>query len=508
MNTLLKNAGIFIFLLNLIPASSQTITPEDGNWAERYVTLTNTSQAELMVRVGDIDNLNFGWPANFNPFSGKNTPRHSFPWTPNEEDPDGTDRIMVVTSYTGTPPAGIDGYTNGTSRPANSVRPIVLNYDLNGLTVQNVVMQIFVDDFQASQWKAKYTVKIDNVRVPFLETIINSLLQTGPIGKLISVNIPQEFVYLFEDGEVSIVFDDLTTGAGDGYAIDFVKLLINMRDLGQYATISGNVVKFGTATLLDKVKVTAAGFKHTFTDESGAYTLDSIPPGIITVQTYKAGYGSISKNIQLTNEATGYLDFFLVSPAPVLTEISPDTSLIITDLASSFTLKFDTLMDVQTFNTNNIILSDRNSNLTGNLTKTNWGFTFTPDSLLKENQTYILTLKSDIKSQSGVNLEKDFLWLYKTTDTTGKLVLTENDKISVYPVPARSIGTLFFKNSDNADCKIQIFNAKGSVVYEAKIKSMQIHSLNLSEYIIIAGIYFVNINSEGKHSTRKIQIIK
>ena len=74
MNSILKSSIAFLFLLNFISAISQTITPEDGNWTERNVTLTNTSQAELMVRVGDIDNLNFGWPVNFDPFSGKTLP--------------------------------------------------------------------------------------------------------------------------------------------------------------------------------------------------------------------------------------------------------------------------------------------------------------------------------------------------------------------------------------------------------------------------------------------------
>ncbi len=39
-------------------------------------------EADLVVRTGDINNLGFGWPAGFDPFSGESTPPHPFPWTP------------------------------------------------------------------------------------------------------------------------------------------------------------------------------------------------------------------------------------------------------------------------------------------------------------------------------------------------------------------------------------------------------------------------------------------
>ena len=57
--------------------------------------------ADLIVLVGDIDNLGFGFPDGFDIFSGATTPRHSFPFQPEIDDPPGTDRIMVGTSYEG-----------------------------------------------------------------------------------------------------------------------------------------------------------------------------------------------------------------------------------------------------------------------------------------------------------------------------------------------------------------------------------------------------------------------
>ena len=105
-------------------------TSTDGDWSATEAVLTNTPEAALMVRVGDIDNLGFGWPSGFDPFSGNSTPVHAFPWTVDTNDPAGTDRIMVVSSYAGSPPHGQDGYTSSTSRPGNNVQPITLSYNL------------------------------------------------------------------------------------------------------------------------------------------------------------------------------------------------------------------------------------------------------------------------------------------------------------------------------------------------------------------------------------------
>ncbi len=202
-------------------------TANDGDWAAPYVTLTNTPEAALMARAGDIDNLGFGWPAGFDPFSGQQTPTHSHPWTPGTNDPPGTDRIMVVSSYHGNPSLGSDGYTDSTIRPDNNVQSVVLRYNLGQLVVTSARLELFVDDLQAPIYGAGYQVRLNGVRAPFLETILNALDQSGPVGQLVSVPIPADFLPLVQSGSLTVNIDDPTTGAGDGYAMDFVKLLLN-----------------------------------------------------------------------------------------------------------------------------------------------------------------------------------------------------------------------------------------------------------------------------------------
>ncbi|HEX9062259.1 MAG TPA: hypothetical protein VF941_18980, partial [Clostridia bacterium] len=126
-------------------ASSVSVTDDkNGNWADQHVILNNTPEADLMVRTGDIDNLGFGWPNGFDPFSGNITPWHSFPWSADENDAQGTDRIFVVSSYNGNPPHGTDGYTNDTKRPDNIFKPIELSYKADdNKSIKSVVIQAF-----------------------------------------------------------------------------------------------------------------------------------------------------------------------------------------------------------------------------------------------------------------------------------------------------------------------------------------------------------------------------
>ncbi len=289
-------------------------TATDGDWAAQNVTLTNTSEAAFMVRVGDIDNLGYGWPSNFDPFSGETTPVHAWPCTSGDADASGTDRIMVVSSYASNPPNGSDGYTSCTSRPANSPRPVILQWDKQATgSINAATLQIFVDDFQAPSWRASYQVLINGVRIPTLERLINSLDQTGPVGKLITFQIPSEYLYLLNNGRLSLLFDDPVTGAGDGYAIDFVKLLINPKiSSAQTGTVSGKVLDSASGTALKGAAVTVNGEVLALTDASGAYSVTTVSAGYAAVQVSRTGYITAVKFVDVLASKNSSLDFSLV----------------------------------------------------------------------------------------------------------------------------------------------------------------------------------------------------
>lgn len=274
------------------------VTANDGDWAAKTAVLFSTPEAALMVRTGDIDNLGFGWPGGFDPFSGNSTPGHGYPWTPPADDPQATDRILVVSSYTGAPPQGQDGYTSYTSRPDNQPKPVVLEFSLPAPTVTRAAFQIFVDDFQAPVWGANYTVMLNGQRFQEMEAVINSLAQTGPIGKLITVAVPNALLAQIQSGHLELLFDDTTTGAGDGYAIDFVKLLINPTGGFQTGTIRGKVTDAPSG--LPIANATVISFdSQALTDANGFYQLTNVPAGLAFVSATAPGHQEKSTTVDV-----------------------------------------------------------------------------------------------------------------------------------------------------------------------------------------------------------------
>jgi hypothetical protein len=283
-------------------AQKQVLTDSvNGDWTQNFVVLHNTPEADMMVRSGDIDNLGQGWPTGFDPFSGNNTPVHGFPFTPDSADASGTDRIMVVTSYVGTPPHGSDGYTQLTTRPANLPRPIALHYDLNGLQVTSAALQVFADDFQAPMWGAHYYVSLNGVSASYFADVINSLIETGPIGKMITVTLPQEDLYLIQRDSLSVMIDDTTTGAGDGYAIDFVKLLINTKGFTYTGSVHGIITDYDSGDPVRNAIVSTPASSSVLTDSTGYYKFTGLPAGTTRLSVTKFGYDTTTVFVDLVS---------------------------------------------------------------------------------------------------------------------------------------------------------------------------------------------------------------
>ena len=222
---MIKSIAILILLLNCSLWLKSQESVNDGDWKSNFVFLENTQEAEFMIRVGDIDNLNFGWPANFDPFCGKSTPRHKYPWQSIKDDIAGMDRILLGSKFNGK--GGTDGYSVAYSP---DTKPVPIVFDLEKLkqaVVKEVKVQVFVDDFQSLTRKSNFRVTINGKRFIEMEKLLKVMDQTGPIGKLITVDVNPELLAEFSKDKVSFLIDDPTTGIGDGFAIDFVKLLVN-----------------------------------------------------------------------------------------------------------------------------------------------------------------------------------------------------------------------------------------------------------------------------------------
>jgi OOP family OmpA-OmpF porin len=269
------------------------------DWAATHREVKNDKAAELLVQVGDIDNLGFGWPENFDPFSGKSTPPHRFPWAPEADDPAGTDTIMV-NSGASVIVSRKDGYTRDTYRPDNLPKPLTIEFDPAGITIKGAVLQLFVDDFQAPAMSSRFTVTLDGQPAPDIETTINKLNQTGPIGKLVTIKLLPEYLGLLSDGKLQILMDDPATNVGDGFAFDFARLLINPKGFTYSGTIRGVVVDKDNEQPIDGALVSAANVQKATTGKDGKFELKEVPAGLVVTTGSHPDYvtGSEPKDLE------------------------------------------------------------------------------------------------------------------------------------------------------------------------------------------------------------------
>ena len=273
----------------------------DGDATAPRGVLAGGDEADLVVRVGDIDNLGFGWPAGFDPFTGRDTPVHPFPFQPEAYDPPGTDRIMVVSGNTG---ASGDGYVYESQRPGNLPQALVFDYALDGLDVKVVALQLFVDDFQSSRFGSRYRVWLDDREATDLAVTLNALDQTGPNGKLLTLQLLPEFLDLVRDGRLEVRVDDPDNNAGDGFAFDFARLLVNPKGYRHAGTVSGVARDATDGSPLAGVLVSASNVRQALTDAEGRFTLEQVPAGLVVPTGSKAGYTPDSEPADLVSGAT------------------------------------------------------------------------------------------------------------------------------------------------------------------------------------------------------------
>jgi outer membrane protein OmpA-like peptidoglycan-associated protein len=289
---------IVLFLILNISATAgfpQRSTDTDGDWSVQFLVLTNTREADLMIRVGDIDNLGFKFDRDYNPFSGWSTPSHPFPWTVNANDAKGTDRIMVPSSFKYGSMFETDGYTGTTKRPGNNPQNISIPLAaLKNVTIDSVALQLFIDDFQSPTFQSKFQVKVNGLRFTEAEKMISRINQTGPIGKLITIKFTPELMQKLSGDSLVIGIDDPVSKKGDGYAIDFVKLLINPKYIYR-GKVQGRIIDAATREPIPGAVASVGEYGSAVADAEGNFMIEDIPAGLNIVKGSAAGYSSDEK---------------------------------------------------------------------------------------------------------------------------------------------------------------------------------------------------------------------
>ncbi len=294
---------ISIFIINCSIAQT---TATDGDWKKQFAVLKNTIEADAMIRVGDIDNLNQGWIEGFNPFSGRSTDAHPFPWEINNSDAAGTDRIYIPTSFRYGSDSSHDGYTGSTERPFNTPTAIIIPLkDITGITVASASLQIFIDDFQSPDFNSKFLFKINGRRFVEGEKMIGKIGQGGPVGKLITLKLADEFLpFIHPDSTLKIFIDDPITGLGDGFAIDFVKLLINPKGILYKGSVKGKIIDAETKEPIANAEAAVKDFGNVKTNSDGDFELNGIPAGLTIVSGSASGYSSAQKQVDIIANET------------------------------------------------------------------------------------------------------------------------------------------------------------------------------------------------------------
>jgi outer membrane protein OmpA-like peptidoglycan-associated protein len=284
-----------LFSTAMLSATAQRTTQTDGDWSLQFLVLKNTAEADLMIRVGDIDNLGFGFAEEFNPFAGWSTPTHDFPWDIKNENARGTDRIMVPSSYKYGSGTGQDGYCSSTKRPGNNPYTIAIPLAaVKSVTIDSASIQLFIDDFQSPALESKFQVKINGLRFTEAEKMINRVNQTGPIGKLITFRLTPELLQKLSGDSLVIAIDDPTSKQGDGYAIDFVKLLINPKIIYQ-GKVQGKIIDAVTREPIANATANVGEYGSAVSDAEGNFIIENIPAGLVIVRGSAPGYSADEK---------------------------------------------------------------------------------------------------------------------------------------------------------------------------------------------------------------------
>ncbi|MGH9683718.1 MAG: OmpA family protein [Candidatus Acidiferrales bacterium] len=332
------------------------------DWALEYERTVGGSEADLVVRTGDINDLGFGWPKGFDPFSGQST---GHPWPNNSQippnAPPGTDRIMVGTSVMplhmviqhvagqadrivadsmvkqGLPSDGYSGALGDCflmrdfetqiedphapkiiaseeegqnearrdwapkcirEREISMPTPIVLAVGELPGKINAVVVQIFADDFQPMAMHSHFQVSLNGTRIPSFEYAINSLDQSGPIAKLVTIELLPEYWPLLKSGTVNLLIDDPTTHVPDGYAVDFVRILVNPHKFKYQVSLNATVTDADKHTPIAGATVSAA-LESAATDKQGKCELKGIPAGLVVATASAPGYDENSVPVDL-----------------------------------------------------------------------------------------------------------------------------------------------------------------------------------------------------------------
>lgn len=194
--------------------------------------------------------------------------------------------------------------------------PITFKYDIpENKNISSVIFQVYLDDLQSgystdesksnnfsvdssSKFKVKLISGTSEIEIPEFSAVINTLVQDGPAGNMVTLNLPQSyFKYVKQaagrtgNGLKLLIDDDRLGTSGDSYCIDFAKMTVNspVKPVGAGVTAKG-YVKDENGNPLSDVRVVSGNGIETKTNANGFFQISGCTAGYVSLTCYKDGY--------------------------------------------------------------------------------------------------------------------------------------------------------------------------------------------------------------------------
>lgn len=165
--------------------------------------------------------------------------------------------------------------------------------------INSAALLMFVDDFQSPTTCSRFRVWFNGKRLAPAEKIINSIDQSGPVGKIIYIKIPDDMLPLLKKDKLVLSIDDSTTYAGDGYSIDFVKLLINPRPYKHTGPLKVFVRNSTDQEPIKNAVVSVPEFGEVKTNSEGRARINGLYAGLVIADFSARGFISKTQSFDV-----------------------------------------------------------------------------------------------------------------------------------------------------------------------------------------------------------------
>lgn len=259
------------------------VTESEGDWSATSIELQDTPEAEYVIRVGDIDNMNAGWRIAYNPFKGGLARKLPSSWEVVPDDPPGTDRVMVIQGA-----RQGDVFTQMSKSGENPVELFSLGFFPIGEKIEDVHMQIFLSGVEQRMSKTEFKFYINGEELKEVSEMFRALNIRDLRGELFTFKLPSYMHDLLKSGALEIKIDSAQPVRSNGFAVDFAKLLINKKSFEYSGTVVGSVNDQKSLKPIANVKVSSQGVVS-YTNKQGEFRLDGIAAGnaVIKVEAVK-----------------------------------------------------------------------------------------------------------------------------------------------------------------------------------------------------------------------------